>query len=141
MSEDEELVQVLKEWIVKAENDLTTAIHTLLLKERAPTDTICFHAQQCIEKYLKSILVLRKIDFPKTHDLKLLMKMIPEADRPNLDWELQDQLTRHATTLRYPDFAADPSLWEARKAVATARRVRKEVRRLMPRAALRRKKK
>jgi HEPN domain-containing protein len=33
------------------------------------TDTVCFHAQQCVEKYLKAFLVLEGIDFPKTHDI------------------------------------------------------------------------
>ena len=141
MSADEELVSILREWIEKAENDLTTAAHTILLRENAPTDTICFHVQQCIEKYLKTILVLRMIDFPKTHNLTLLMTMIPEADRPNFNEELQKQITAYATFLRYPEFGLDPSMAETRKAVAIARRVRKEVRRLLPRAALRRPKK
>lgn len=44
-------------WIKKAEGDLKTAEHTLTLKERCPFDTVCFHAQQCAEKYLKALLV------------------------------------------------------------------------------------
>ena len=32
-------------------------------------DGVCFHAQQCIEKYLKAKLVEADIDFPKTHNL------------------------------------------------------------------------
>ena len=48
-------------WIKKAESDLKTAEHTLTLKENCPFDTVCFHAQQCAEKYLKALLVY-KID-------------------------------------------------------------------------------
>lgn len=44
-------------WIKKAEGDLKTAEHALTLKERCPFDTVCFHAQQCAEKYLKALLV------------------------------------------------------------------------------------
>jgi len=43
------LLAVVREWVVKAENDLKTAAHTLKLKEECPTDTVCFHAQQCVE--------------------------------------------------------------------------------------------
>jgi len=43
--------------------------HTLMLDENCPYDTICFHAQQCVEKYLKALLTSTHTDFPKTHDL------------------------------------------------------------------------
>lgn len=56
-------------WFKKAESDLKTAEHILTLKESCPFDIVCFHAQQCAEKYLKALLVFRSIDFPKTHDL------------------------------------------------------------------------
>jgi len=42
---------------------------------------------------------------------------------------------------RYPEAGLDISLAEARKAVAVARRVRRQVRRLLPKAAVRRRKK
>jgi HEPN domain-containing protein len=48
---------------------LKTAAHTLTLRQDSPTDTVCFHAQQCVEKHLKALLVLRAIVFPKTHDI------------------------------------------------------------------------
>jgi HEPN domain-containing protein len=140
MSADEAMVFLLRAWLEKADNDLKAATHIFALGRNAPTDTICFHAQQCIEKYLKALLVFRGIDFPKTHNLVVLMNLIPQDDRPELNEESQVRLTKHATVLRYPGEEDDPSLAEARKAVAIARRVRKEVRRVLPRAALRRKK-
>ncbi|MSQ97380.1 MAG: HEPN domain-containing protein [Gemmataceae bacterium] len=141
MHEPEASSELVQPWVVKAENDLRTAVHTLTLGQEAPPDTICFHAQQCIEKYFKAVLVLRGISFPKTHDLHTLMTLLPLDCRPTLDEVYQERLTEYATVARYPDEIADPSLAEARKAVATARRVRKEVRCLLPRAALRRKRK
>jgi hypothetical protein len=45
----------------------------------------------------------------------------------------------HATRARYPG-RGDISLSEARRSVAIARRIRKEIRRLVPRTALRRRK-
>ncbi len=39
-----EVLAVVREWIAKAESDLITAVHTLKLAERCPTDSVCFHA-------------------------------------------------------------------------------------------------
>jgi HEPN domain len=52
-----ETQELVDQWIVKAEHDLTTARHTLTLKEECPFHTICFHSQQCAEKYLKALLI------------------------------------------------------------------------------------
>ena len=56
-------IEVVREWVLKAENDFTNAVHTLKLKEKCPTDTVCFHAQQAVEKYLKALLVFKNLDF------------------------------------------------------------------------------
>jgi HEPN domain-containing protein len=70
MPECDKVLLVVSEWVAKAENDITNATHTLKLGKDCPTDTVCFHAQQGVEKYLKALLVLERIDFPKTHDIE-----------------------------------------------------------------------
>jgi HEPN domain-containing protein len=50
MPDHNEQVAGVREWIGKAENDLKNATHTLKLGKECPTDTVCFHAQQCVEK-------------------------------------------------------------------------------------------
>lgn len=137
MPDNERLIAVCVEWLAKAENDLTTAAHTLKLGASCPTDMVCFHAQQCVEKYLKALLVMEGIDFPKTHDLKTMMALIPAELRPDLSFEEQLWLTDYATGARYPGWE-QISLAAARRAIAVARRVRKDVRRRLPRKALRR---
>lgn len=57
MSANAETLRVVRQWVEKAENDLKNATHTLKLGRDCPTDTVCFHAQQCVEKYLKALLV------------------------------------------------------------------------------------
>jgi HEPN domain-containing protein len=42
-----------------------------------PFDTVCFHAQQCAEKYLKALLLQAGSEPPKTHDLRLLLQRLP----------------------------------------------------------------
>lgn len=132
------VIQVVREWVTKAENDLKTAVHTLTLGADCPTDTVCFHAQQCVEKYLKALLVFRATPFPKTHDIHALRVLLPSGLRPSLDSKSQGRLTDYATVRRYPGAGPDIPLPEARKAVALARRVRKEIRSRLPPAALRR---
>jgi HEPN domain-containing protein len=129
---------VIREWFAKADNDLKTAVHTLTLGKDCPTDTVCFHAKQCVEKHIKALLVFRATPFPKTHDISVLRALLPPKLRPKLDKKIQEDLTSYATELRYPGSGPEVPLAEARKAVAIARRVRKEVRKHLPRAALRR---
>lgn len=139
MSDPEDLIAICAEWVAKAENDLVNAAHTLKLGANCPTDTVCFHAQQCIEKYLKALLVVEGLDFPKTHDVEALMALIPTRLRPEIRSEEQARLTYFATRARYPGWG-QISLAAARRAVAMARKVRKEIRRELPRKAVRRKK-
>ena len=54
MPEPDKAAIVAREWIGKADNDLKTAAQTLKLGADCPTDTVCFHAQQCVEKCLKA---------------------------------------------------------------------------------------
>jgi HEPN domain-containing protein len=135
------LISVIREWLRKAEHDLTAAAYLLTLREACPADTVGFHAQQCVEKYIKALLVFRGTAFPKTHNIPVLRALLPPRLRPKLTAKVQETLTKYATVLRYPAAGPDVTLAEARKAVAIARRVRKEVRRHLPRAALRREKK
>ena len=137
MPDRERVLEVVREWVIKAEADLKTASHTLKLRQDCPTDTICFHAQQCVEKYLKALLVSQAIDFPKTHDIEALVALTPARVRPALCDEEQARLTDYATAARYPGWGPI-SLAEARRAVVLARRVRAEMRRMLPKQALRR---
>ncbi len=68
------------------------------------------------------------------------MAMIPGRARPQLEAEEQRRLTSYATVTRYPGDYEPISLAEARRAVTTARRMRKEVRALLPKEALEKRK-
>jgi len=45
------------EWVDKADADLDTAKREATVVESPNYDAVCFHAQQCAEKYLKAVLV------------------------------------------------------------------------------------
>lgn len=104
-----------------------TAEHTLTLGDDCPFDTVCFHAQQCVEKCMKAVLVRRQIPFGKTHDLEDLALLLPDEFNPPLPTEDLARLTPHATNTRYPDEWAPISRDEAMWAVGAARTVRSAV--------------
>ncbi|GIV99151.1 HEPN domain-containing protein [Roseiflexus sp.] len=115
------------DWVAKAEGDLDMARRALRGKMRH-TDAAVFHAQQCAEKYLKALLIAGTITFPKTHDLTILRHLCISNGIPvNVDEPALDFLSGYAVNARYP--GAEPSLEEAREAIAIARSVRAFARR------------
>jgi HEPN domain-containing protein len=130
------LVRLVRLWVEKAENDLRNAVHTLTMDEDCPFDTVCFHAQQCAEKYVKALLTLREIELPNTHDLLELIWLLPEETGLRSRAEEISQINRYAVEARYPGDWEPIAREEAEAAVATARQVRQTVRALLPPEAL-----
>ena len=115
-----------REWVRKAEDDYHT-IDLLHQSQTASKDIICFHAQQCIEKYLKAWLQEASIHFTKTHDLKELLNLIvptiPDWDAWRSDLSM---LSRHAVDFRYPGKSATAK--DAAHAIDVCNTVRQAVR-------------
>lgn len=132
MTDGIEPLQVARQWVEKAEEDLTNAQHTLILKERCPYGTICFHAQQVAEKYLKSLLAYCGIPFPRSHDLLDLFRRLQNGPRIQLEALDLAILNRYAVEVRYPGNWEPISREEAEEAVALAEKVRREIRRHLP---------
>jgi HEPN domain-containing protein len=97
-----EQLQLINQWIEKAEEDYKNAEYTLTLEENCPVSTVCFHSQQCIEKYLKALLICHSLSVPKSHDLVELYHRIPSDNRPTLSEEGLAVLNRYAVESRYP---------------------------------------
>ncbi len=111
----------VNEWKQKAENDLRTA-QIVLSSEEPPTDTICFHAQQCAEKYLKSYLTSKDITIEKTHDLTRINNIYIGID-PDFQKlsEFAELLSGYAVEVRYPGDFIEYSIGEAEEAVEMAK--------------------
>jgi HEPN domain-containing protein len=110
-------------WLEKMEHDLA-AIRLLLGADDAPTDVVCFHAQQAVEKALKAILAAHAIEPERTHDVIALLD-----DVILLGVGLENEaasiaaLNGYAVGVRYPFHLPDPAPDEARQAAETAERV------------------
>lgn len=96
-----------------------------------PFDTVCFHAQQCAEKYLKALLLQAGSESPRTHDLRLLLQRLP-ADLAVL-FRMEDmvELNRYSIEARYPGEWKEISRAEAERAVMLARAVGTAARQLL----------
>lgn len=114
---------ITSEWISKAEGDFATAQRELQVVDGVNYDAVCFHAQQCVDKYLKARLQEVGIPFGKTHDLSTLLDLILPVETT---WEALREdlraLTVFAVTYRYPGDSADEI--DAREAVNRCGKVR-----------------
>ena len=122
-----EQAHLIRQWIEKAEEDHTNAEHTLTLRDDCPVSTVCFHSQQCVEKYLKALLVGHSLSVPKSHDLLDLYHRIPLDGRPQLSKEWLAVLNRYAVEARYPGDWDIISRREAEDAFAAACMLRQTI--------------
>jgi HEPN domain-containing protein len=122
--------------VQKAEEDLVLAEHGLELREKCPYDLICYHAQQCAEKYLKALLTGHALRVPRTHDLRFLIRQMPAGLLLGIELDHVLTLNRYSIETRYPENWDDIERPEAERAVALARAVRDAVRPTLPTAAL-----
>lgn len=118
---------IVREWVLKADGDFSTARRELGARKQPNYDGVCFHSQQCAEKYMKALLQNANIGFPKTHNLVALLELFSQIDA---SWELLrldlQRLTAYAVTYRYPGETADKVT--ARDAMEVCRAIRDKAR-------------
>jgi len=115
------------EWVDKAEDDFSAAGVLLRVRKRPLHDAVCFHAQQCAEKYLKAVLQENDSPIPKIHHLPELLSLViqVESGAHFLLAELH-LLEDYAVNFRYPGMATDKD--EAKAAYQAAKVVRQFLR-------------
>jgi HEPN domain-containing protein len=118
-----------KEWIRKAEADQIIA-NQCRLSEFTLHDGVCFHSQQCAEKYLKGLLAEIGSSIPKTHNLddlyNLLLSSYPPLRKLRRGLIL---LTDYAVENRYPGENATKR--QAVAALRWAMRIRESCRNIL----------
>ena len=117
--------ETVRQWVQKAEDDYIVARREAAADPSPSFDAACFHAQQCIEKLMKAVLIARHVLAPRTHDLFELRRLI----RTLFDWSWDDEelqmLTRAAIAYRYPTESARPE--DAANALDICTRLRAEL--------------
>lgn len=111
-----------QEWVEKAEGDFKVARRESQTADPVH-EAVCFHAQQCAEKYLKAWLEEQTLAFRKTHDLVELIDL-SSGQIPELA-PLRTKLAHLSTfgiATRYPGVQADQLA--ANEALKTAEETR-----------------
>ncbi len=112
----------------KAADDLAI-IEALLDNEAVSDDGIGFHAQQAVEKAMKSVLVVHGVAFRRAHDLSYLLQVAEDADIEVPDDVAATRwLTPWAADFRYDEhdivgFSRAESLAGAKRAIEWAQGV------------------
>ncbi len=95
------------EWGQRAEADYIAVQQLLLTANPLLHNIICFHAQQCIEKYLKAWLQEANIRAPRTHNLEELLDLIVQTVPAWSHWQPDLKIiTKYAVEPRYPGDSA-----------------------------------
>jgi HEPN domain-containing protein len=110
------------DWLAFAHEDLRVAEWAL---SSGIYNQACFHAQQCVEKVLKAWLRSLGTVPPRTHQLSLLLALLPDEVLADLRLEIT-LLDRFYIPTRYPDALVGalpdglPDMADARDALDTA---------------------
>ena len=117
------------QWVRKAESDFGVA--NLIAGGSDPHhDEVCFHSQQCIEKYLKALLVEIGLSVPRTHILEdVITMLLPNFSILRSFRKGARFLTRFAVATRYPGKNATKR--EATSALRWAGKIRMAARTLL----------
>jgi HEPN domain-containing protein len=115
--------------LLKASHDLIAA--RAILAAGDAFDTVCFHAQQAVEKSLKAVLAWREIEYPRRHDVGELLELVkPLAPDVAHYAERIIDLAPYAVEIRY-EIEFEPSDDQAVEAVQTAEEVYELIKRML----------
>ena len=115
------------EYIERAEEDYAAVKELQHSATRNFYNTICFHAQQCIEKFLKAWLQEANLPVPRTHSLEELLDLIVPTLPAWRAWYADfAAFTTHAVDFRSPGESATAT--NAQHAAKIAAEVRHAVR-------------
>lgn len=116
----------VRDWVAKAEGDLTVARREMRARTDPNFDVVCYLAQQGVEKWMKAVLIHAREVPPKTHDLVVLSDLLTQRF-PTWTWPVEELrlLSRAAVVYRYPGESATRA--EARNILDLAGRLRNAV--------------
>ena len=123
-------MSLLVEWIEKAEADYKSAVALRRRRKEPLPDIVCYHCQQCVEKYLKAYLIAQGSTPPRIHDLEDLLNLCALYNATlTARLPLVHVLNPYGVLIRYPGMTA--TVAEAQAAVHAMRRLRTILRRTL----------
>ena len=118
MLPDPERADAPLRWLDNARADL--ALARVPLPEGGLYEHLCFHAQQAAEKTLKALLCANGVEYPFTHNIQLLIDLLPAGlSAPQTILAAAD-LTPYAVATRYPGEVEPVTAEERAEAVRVA---------------------
>ncbi|MFO7669082.1 MAG: HEPN domain-containing protein [Bacteroidales bacterium] len=120
----------IKNWLFRANEDIAVMKSLVNAGTENYTSSICFHAQQASEKFLKAFLAYHDFDFPRTHDLDFLLLECQKIDKEAFRVDFKS-LTDFGVSVRYPDDFYIPDEKETLEYCDTAQSVKEIVERLI----------
>jgi HEPN domain-containing protein len=96
----EEELNLPAKWLEHAMSDLVLA--KTVKRDAILLNQLCFHAQQCVEKSIKAVLLFSGVRFPRSHNIKVLYELIPQNMTPQSLPGRISILTDYAVESRYP---------------------------------------
>jgi HEPN domain-containing protein len=122
--------EYIKNWLFRANEDIAVINSLVNAGAGYYTSSICFHAQQASEKFLKAFLAYHNVNFPRTHDLDYLLLECQKINQEAFQIDFKS-LTDFGISVRYPDDFYIPDEKEALEYRDTALYVKEIVERLM----------
>jgi len=95
------LLKIVEQWIHKADVDYHAV--EILVDDEFAREIVAFHCQQAAEKYIKALLTIHGVEFSKTHDIGVLLKLLRPVDE-DLTEKLAGtkELSPFGVEIRYP---------------------------------------
>jgi HEPN domain-containing protein len=111
-------------WVEKAEHDYYAAKQLFeSIDVEVPFDVVCFHAQQCVEKYPKAVCISLGTPAPRIHDLSELRLLLPADLKNSIHADELAELNPYAVDIRYPGVMETVTKEDTEKALSISSRI------------------
>lgn len=121
MPPDKHLPGSPSDWLRHAQSDLELA--RAKPSPKVLFEDLCFHAQQSAEKAFKAVLIFRNMPFPRTHNIRTLLDLLPKSFELPDNVQRAGKLTAYAVASRYPGVVEPINEEEHQEAVRLAEAV------------------
>jgi HEPN domain-containing protein len=115
-----ERLAATERWMRQARDDLRAA-EVILDNPGVGPNPACYMSQQAAEKALKAVLVFLQIDYPLSHDLDKVRRIIPRGWLAKQQFRGLQRLSEWVFKARYPGPWKPPTAADARAATRLAR--------------------